>query len=208
MPRRVKDSQSGLVVGHSILGRIDSQLKVHGRRIEPGEIESVLMKHSEVQAAAVVVPESGPRRLIGCIVPVSPELSVEFLRSHAATYLPDYLVPVRFIFLEAFPLTSNGNVDRAELSRRAVELVDTNVAVPDNPASEEGIVCQMVSNLIGVSVSAKDHLVDLGLDSVMLIQLCNRLQAQLGNRPSLEALFANPSVGEVARLCSAEQRLS
>ncbi len=100
------------------LGRIDHQVKIRGYRIELGEIETVLVQHSEVQAAVVVAREDSPgdKRLVGYVVLNHYQsLSAMELRSYLKEKLPDYMVPSAYVFLETFPLTPSGKVDRRGL---------------------------------------------------------------------------------------------
>src|SRR5204862_7425658 len=104
------------------LGRLDHQVKVRGYRIELGEIEAALKRYPGVQTAIVlarrleagkqdeVVP--GEKQLVAYLVPSQPEVSpsVSDLRRFLQTQLPDYMLPVAFLFLEALPLTPNGKV--------------------------------------------------------------------------------------------------
>ncbi|MEO0868822.1 MAG: AMP-binding protein, partial [Cyanobacteria bacterium J06642_11] len=96
------------------LGRIDNQLKVHGFRIEPGEIEALLCQHDQVNQAVVLLnKDHGREQLVAYIVSShkgsnnSSQLIAE-LRNHAAQALPAYMVPAQFIELDQLPLTSNG----------------------------------------------------------------------------------------------------
>ena len=101
------------------LGRMDSQVKLRGFRIELREIERVLAQHSAVAASAVVTlreDSPGAKRLAAYVVPsngVAP--SANELREHLHKQLPDYMMPTAFVVLTQLPLTPNGKVDRAAL---------------------------------------------------------------------------------------------
>ncbi len=119
------------------LGRSDDQIKLRGFRVEPAEIEAVLIQHPVVREAAVVVREEprrngvpGDRRLAACVVadreyfgsPVSAErlsaaISEREFRAFLERQLPRYMVPSELVFVENLPLTPNGKVDRATLAR-------------------------------------------------------------------------------------------
>lgn len=101
------------------LGRNDRQVKVRGFRVEPGEIETVLRDHADVRDAAVAVRESpdGPG-LFACVVhrdahPGRPAQAA--LRRHLGARLPAHMVPRRFVFVDALPLTASGKLDRQAL---------------------------------------------------------------------------------------------
>ncbi|WP_225728283.1 MULTISPECIES: AMP-binding protein [unclassified Nocardia] len=97
------------------LGRVDSQIKLRGYRIEPGEIEAVLREHPTVLDAAVVVVHVGGAGLLQAFYTGRPvpndELSAALLRR-----LPTYMVPNDFHYLTRLPLSENGKVDRGALA--------------------------------------------------------------------------------------------
>src|SRR5207249_9736059 len=107
------------------LGRADDQVKIRGLRIELGEIESVLQEHPRVRQVVVTVREYAPedKRLVAYFVaqgnqnPAGEELRV-FLKER----LPVYMVPVVVMRLDAFPLNSNGKLDRGSLPAPAAEV--------------------------------------------------------------------------------------
>ena len=103
-------------------GRSDSQVKLRGFRVEPGEVESVLQTHPQV-AQCAVVPRAdafGPTVLCAYVTAVpghSPDPAA--LRRHAETLLPEYAVPAQVVVIDAIPLTGHGKVDRRALGAGA-----------------------------------------------------------------------------------------
>src|SRR5439155_6827912 len=99
------------------LGRIDHQIKLRGFRIELQEIEATLREHPDVREALVVAREddAGEKRLVAYLISDAGATSPDDLRGLLRRTLPDYMIPSAFVFLNAFPLTPNGKVDRAAL---------------------------------------------------------------------------------------------
>ncbi|MCP4213831.1 MAG: amino acid adenylation domain-containing protein, partial [bacterium] len=110
------------------LGRTDFQVKIRGFRIEPGEIESRLLSHPNIEEAlvrAIATPpaagastDTEEHTLCAYIVPASltdERTLKEVLRMHLAEFLPPYMVPDHFVMLENMPLTGTGKVDTRAL---------------------------------------------------------------------------------------------
>ncbi len=156
------------------LGRIDHQVKVRGFRIELGEIESVLAAHPAVRGAAVLaLCDMMPARLVAYLVAdAGAAPTVTELRRFLGERLPDYMVPALFVFLEAFPVTANGKLDRRALpvpSTARPELERSYVA-PRKPIEE--ILADVWSRVLRLDqVGAHDNFFDLGGDSILSIQI-------------------------------------
>jgi len=107
------------------LGRLDFQIKLRGFRIEPGEIEAGIARHPLVREVAVIAREevTGDRRLVAYVVaPKPPPELADELRTALRAALPEYMVPSRFVMLEALPRTHNGKLDRSALPAPSARL--------------------------------------------------------------------------------------
>jgi len=99
------------------LGRIDQQVKVRGYRVEPSEIEAVLLSHPLVREAAVLTQQTGGHNRLVAYFTVSggAELDEAELSVHAGERLPDYMLPAVWMKQERMPRTRNGKLDRSAL---------------------------------------------------------------------------------------------
>ncbi|MFE0774545.1 amino acid adenylation domain-containing protein [Streptomyces sp. NPDC058861] len=99
-----------------VLGRIDSQVKVRGMRIDPTDVERALARLDGVREAAVGVSyDTGDAELIAFLVPAGAEPAEEELRSGLLRDLPRNMVPARFVHVPGLPLSPHGKVDRPAL---------------------------------------------------------------------------------------------
>ncbi|MFE7131723.1 amino acid adenylation domain-containing protein [Streptomyces sp. NPDC057638] len=105
--------QDGLLVH---LGRLDHQIKLHGYRVELGEIESVLLRQPGVVDAVVLpVPGRGGEPRLHAVCAGRPTATAEPLWEALRGALPAYMVPATLTFRDRLPLNANGKVDRAAL---------------------------------------------------------------------------------------------
>ena len=192
-----------------ILGRADHQLKIRGCRIEPGEIEAVLLRHPAVGGAVVLPHEEAPGdvRLVayveaGIKTPGSPSRR-EAMRSLCRAHLPPYMIPSAFVLLAALPLTPNGKVDRAALPGSPTHPEDTaTYAVPSTPprSALEKALAEIWRETLGVeSVGLHDGFFDLGGHSLLLFRVQGLLRERLGRSVSPLDLLRHTTVATLAR---------
>ena len=105
-------------------GRVDEQIKLSGYRIELGDVEANLRALPTVRDAVVIPVIKGrtPQSLTAFVSLVTRNETSDFklahnLRNQLGERLPAYMLPRKFVFLDAFPMTSNGKVDRTALAR-------------------------------------------------------------------------------------------
>ncbi|HSK77319.1 MAG TPA: amino acid adenylation domain-containing protein, partial [Thermoanaerobaculia bacterium] len=180
------------------LGRVDHQVKVRGFRIELGEIEAALAAHPWVAEAVVLAREDlpGGRDLVAYVVPAADGAAAGELRDYLRSKLPAYMVPGRFVMLEALPRTATGKVDRRALPAPAQELPGAGTA-PRTPVEE--LVAGAWAEVLGRGpVGREDDFFALGGHSLLATQVVSRLRGALGVDLPLRAFFASPTVAGVA----------
>ena len=185
------------------LGRNDQQVKIRGFRIECGEVEAQLSTDPRVRSVAVDAIDDGDggKRLVAWVVPAQEAERATLatgLRQHLQARLPDYMVPVAYVWLEALPLTGNGKLDKRALPVPQVDAYVREAYAP--PQGEaENLLAAIWRELLGIErVGRYDHFFELGGHSLMAVRLANRVQ-QAGWQLPLQALFASPVLHVLAQ---------
>ncbi|KRA17573.1 non-ribosomal peptide synthetase [Lysobacter sp. Root604] len=196
---RVRWREDGVL---EYLGRSDQQVKIRGIRVEPGEIESQLMRHATVGEAAVIAEPAGSEgglRLTAYLVPAAGEtIRIDALRRHLAERLPDYMIPSALVSLPALPLTPSGKLDRKALP--APERGERNGFVaPRTPVERK--LAAIWKELLGLTrVGVHDNFFELGGDSLIAAQLIARLPERFGKRLPVASLFEASTIAGLAAL--------
>ncbi|QIY60289.1 amino acid adenylation domain-containing protein [Streptomyces sp. RPA4-5] len=201
------------------LGRLDSQVKVRGYRIELDEIRTVVLEAPDVTAAAVVVEggEAGDtaQARIAAYVVLRGDGGTEPVRLHAQSVLPSYMVPTSVIAVPALPLTANGKLDTRKLAEHAVTSappVPVPVPVPasgsvdatgsprDGDTDLAASLAQVCETLLGVPVGPDDNFFLLGGNSLLAVRL-TALMRERGMPPlQVRELYLHPTVTRLAQL--------
>ncbi|MFE4263620.1 non-ribosomal peptide synthetase [Streptomyces sp. NPDC056883] len=181
-----------------VIGRIDSQVKIRGNRVELTEVESALLDAPEVKQAAVVDRQQGAERVLAAyVVPADGAApTVAELRGRLARRLPDYMIPSELFRLDRIPLTGNGKADRAAL-RDGVNGTRLELGVDFRPADTdvEGRLSAIWADVLKTrAVGVDDNYFDLGGTSISIKHAHQRIQQELGIRLSLVSMFEYPTV--------------
>ncbi|ADO71384.1 myxochelin non-ribosomal peptide synthetase MxcG [Stigmatella aurantiaca] len=180
-------------------GRVDDEFKISGHRIDPTEIETVLLAHAGVREAAVVgqILPGGTRRLCAHIVAENPAPAAAELRRHLLAELPAAMVPSAFVFSEKLPRTSTGKLDRNTLR---LTLPPEDTAPAADATAFERLVLQVWEQVLGLGgMSAQDDFFELGGQSLQTIQVANRLSVALGREVPVATVFRYPTAAGLAQ---------
>ncbi|MEV4234805.1 amino acid adenylation domain-containing protein [Nocardia sp. NPDC049737] len=180
------------------LGRTDFQVKLRGLRIELGEIEAVLAEHPSVARAIAVMRSSGAvDHLVGYLVPAAgATVDTAAVSAHAASELPDYMVPTTVMVLDTVPLTASGKLDRTRLPEPVLAVAEFR-----EPSSWlEGEVAQVFGAVLGVDrVGADDDFYTLGGNSLKSVQVVSELRKKLDYEVPISWMLSDPCPADLAK---------
>ncbi|NEQ96384.1 MAG: amino acid adenylation domain-containing protein [Cyanothece sp. SIO2G6] len=188
------------------LGREDFQVKISGHRIELGEIEATLVQYPDIDAAVVTTVEEQPgvKRLVAYAVTTQPDAAeselAPALQQFLAEKLPGYMLPSALVFLEGFPLTANGKVDRRRLPKPEFSqspLTQDYVAPTDETEEQLSKIIQSILDIPKVGVY--DNFFDLGGNSVHLVQTHVKIREVLNQDIPLIEMFRYPTIHALAQ---------
>jgi amino acid adenylation domain-containing protein len=192
------------------LGRLDFQVKVRGFRIELGEIEAHLVEHPAVRQAAVAaqVDEKETTRTYLAAYLVcgpSPPPSPSDLRAHLARTLPDHMVPAAFVFLDRFPLSPNGKLDRKALPMPRFGSVSGDAASLPRTDTERELAAIFREVLRLEEADVNQNFFDLGGDSLRAVRIAEAVRAHLSPGMEIVRVFEYPTIRTLAGYLSVDR---
>ncbi len=193
------------------LGRIDRMVKIRSFRVELGEVEAAINRHSDVCESIVLArqsqAESAERRihglrLVAYVVLKKPtSISTQELRSYLRTQIPDYALPSNIVVLESFPLSPNGKIDESALPdpEQIFRELDENDVAPHDLLETQMI--HLWERLLRISpIRVHDNFFNLGGDSLIAIDLFRQIEKTFQKDLPISALMQAPTVAELVRL--------
>ncbi len=184
------------------IGRIDNQIKIRGFRVELGEIEGVINQHPSVSASVAIVRGDKPenQNLIAYIT-LYPDktLTISQLRRFLQNKLLDHMIPTAFMILEAFPLTSNGKVDRRALPMPDALRPELEVTYVVPQTEVEKTIASVWQKALNVKkIGIHDNFFEIGGHSLLLVTVHSQLQEMLNAELSTLDLFRYPTINSLA----------
>jgi len=194
------------------LGRQDNQVKLHGYRIELGDIEAAMQRHDSVAQAVVAVKSFGRNddRLVAYVKSANgaaPDSSA--LRSFVAGILPNYMVPNHVVAIDAFPMTPNRKIDRRALPTPQPDAGSADGADNELHGETQESVARIWRQVLGVSaVGRRDDFFDLGGHSILVTRVVALMRSEMGIEFPFRRFFEAPVLEEVADAVDALGMLS
>ena len=177
------------------IGRSDAQVKIHGHRIELGEIENSIAKYAAVDQAVVLYLKD--KEALVAYVTGDHAIDVTALKSYLRKQLPAYMIPNYMVQLEAFPLNTNGKVNKLALPHPEENQSQDLLVLPET--KEEILLVGLWKEILGVDqVSVIADFFELGGHSIKAIQLATQLNKRLGVQINIGTIFRLPILKEQA----------
>ncbi|MBL3658751.1 non-ribosomal peptide synthetase [Fulvivirga sediminis] len=176
-------------------GRKDNQVKIRGFRIEPEEIAQLMHDIEIVNDALVtVLPEDLLVAYYVAEEEVEPQLFIDYLKEK----VPDYMVPVHFVWIEHIPLTPNGKIDKKALPLPSFSSSENHLEPIDE--IEEGLVevWQEILKIDAALISTNKSFFELGGHSLKAIILSNSIHQKFGVEVSLREIFRRQNIIQLA----------
>lgn len=190
-----------------ILGRVDKQVKVNGKRIELDGISEAMNSIDGISSSAVILNER--KSLIGFYTS-SEDISKEDINAVLAKKLPGYMIPVRYIRIDSIPLTKNGKIDSNALAKAEANFIEeTNnsqvVSERDNEIETE--LLEMCKDIIGNDdININDTFFEMGGNSIHAIKLLTRIQKQYGVYLTIYDILNTPEVSYWSNLITENKK--
>ncbi|WP_143305918.1 non-ribosomal peptide synthetase [Chitinophaga vietnamensis] len=183
------------------IGRKDHQVKIRGYRIELGEIEQRLNSLPGVKEAIVMDREGNDRQLaLYAYVTLNSARTTDeqTMKAQLGNSLPAYMVPAHIMVLDAFPLTTNGKVDRRALPMpdAADAAVKAMVAPRNHIEAGMAAIWQRLLNIAAVSVTA--DFFELGGHSLLAVRVLSAIRNELGLDISIKDFFTHTTIEALA----------
>ena len=189
-------------------GRIDTQVKVRGYRIELAEIEYVLEQSPKVRSAVVAVrtdwvsPNDAPgdKRLVAYIIPAQTgddAALIQELRQQLQEQLPDYMRPAAIMAVESFPRTLNGKIDRRALPAPVPEQLIRQRAIVSPRNEKEATLASIWEKVLGLKeISVDDSIFEVGGDSLLIFRITT-MANQVGLSITARHFFQYKTIAEI-----------
>ncbi|TQV77377.1 amino acid adenylation domain-containing protein [Aliikangiella marina] len=209
-------NDNGIPISLEYIGRIDEQVKIHGARVELNEIERAVSNSEAVKNCVVTtfLNEHNIAQLVAYIQLDNPSREKERngeqsiiakIKTDLRDYLPDYLIPQYYQFVDNFELTTNGKLDRKKLPKFETT---TNIYIaPTNEHQRE--LCSIWQELLEQErISIEDNFFKLGGHSLLAAKLVGEINHKFKLSVTIRQIFESPTVAELSDIIKSSETLN
>lgn len=175
------------------LGRSDFQAKIHGFRVELGEIENAIMNYPNINNVVVLLQDDS----LNAYIVSDKTIDTKDLLNYLMKLLPHYMLPKTVTQIEEIPLTPNGKINRKSDIFKAVKQVSKNKVQPRN--ENERLLYTLIKETVNLDLGVTDNIFEFGMDSLMVIKLVSKLYLYKINL-SIQDFYNNPSIEALAKM--------
>jgi amino acid adenylation domain-containing protein len=183
------------------LGRLDTQVKIRGNRVEVGEIEVLLNQLDGISQSVVIAREDvpGQKRLVAYLVASGEKKDIAFLRDSIEQKLPDYMMPSAFVWVDGFAKTTSGKVDRNALPAPDIQRPELSVLYRSANTTAEKRIAALWAQLLQLDkVGIFDNFFELGGNSILALKTVAGLKKQYNYTLPITKLYQYPTVNGIA----------
>tara|TARA_R110002096_G_scaffold68159_5_gene164803 strand:- start:43287 stop:48545 length:5259 start_codon:yes stop_codon:yes gene_type:complete len=184
------------------LGRIDQQVKIRGHRIELEEIESVINDLAGIKQSVVIASNhlGNGTRLVAYIKAEAKFQDINAIRNKLTEVLPDILCPSYFVFLDEFPVTPNGKIDKKNLPIPEYKRPDSWSPIKKPRTNLEKQIVNIWSEQLQIpkkNIGVEDNFFDLGGTSILAQKLTVLIKNHLSIDISVSKIYTHPTIIEL-----------
>jgi len=185
------------------LGRIDTQIRIRGARVEVGEIENAINTFLDINNSLVTVLKKSENKEISLITyyttKTGTDIKIQKLKEHLKQTLPEYMIPTYFVHLKELPLNQNGKLDRLNIPKLSEENLDKNKYQKPQTKIEVKIAQIWQEELDVKKIGLNDNFFNLGGHSLKAIHVLSIINKEFKANLSLRDLFKYSSLCELSQ---------
>ena len=180
------------------IGRRDNQVKLRGLRIELSEISNKINSIDGINNSVVVIKKVNGIDSLCAYISTSTNISVNKIKKCLKQFLPDYMIPNFYSFIDNIPLTLNGKVDFRKLPEISVKLTNNKEDLSNLSDIEIKIknICEEFLNTSSLNINS--NLFELGGDSLFAIKLATKLSSMFDIDLKVDKIFAYPTIKDLS----------
>lgn len=184
------------------LGRKDHQVKVRGHRIELGEIETILDTFPNIKKNTVIVSNllGGEPKLVAYLQSATTNQDTNAVKAQLEETLPDYMIPSIFMWVDEFPITTNGKIDKKALPQPVYIRPDSAPPLRKPRTNLEKNITTIWSQLLQIQdIGIDDNFFDLGGTSLLTQKTVTLMKRRFDLKVPVTKIYQYPTIAELSK---------